>query len=299
MKRYTWSLGTLTILLFGVVAVYTYQVSTRGPEELSRWTNQLVATFVSAGFALIVGFMLYRIQRSATNADRKHELRGAILINVFDTWDKLGDDNLQCPELPDGTTEKVLLTFLQPTIFEEAIRSGLFDAAETLAMSRQAAIVHIYNDRAQRCMQLLRSPTGDVDDDQRAKDLHDAIDGVQEAREKMVDAGRRLLSLWTVNEFKEASARTEGDRKEDPKVVRIIEQHLPKLSPVSYKAGIQAKLDEAKEAVEAKDFEAARDLLDDIVEEVRELAQNKIKAEDAERLIEEAQRLMEEWDCPR
>jgi hypothetical protein len=297
MRLYTWLSGVLAVLLLGV-ALYTYQVSMRGPEELSRWTNQLVATCLSAGLALVMGFTLYSIQRRATSADRKHELRGAILINIFDTWDKLDDRNLQYPELPDGTTEKVLLTFLQPSIFEEAIRSGLFGAPETLSLSRQAAIIHIYNDRAQRCLQMLGSAASDADGSFRAENMRDSIDGVQQARETVVDAGRRLLILWTASELKGASARIKGDRKEDPRVVQIIEQHLPKLSSVSYEAGIQAKLDKAEEAAEAKDFEVACGRLDDIVYEVRELAQNKIKAEDAKRLIEEAERLREEWNCP-
>ena len=229
--RHNVGLSIAFIALAVGVALYTWQVSTRGPEDLSLWTNQLVAAVVSAGFALVVGFTLYRIQRRATNADRKRELRVAILISTFDTWDKLGDDKLQYPELPDGTTEKVLLTFLQPTIFEEAIRSGLFGAAETLAMSRQAAILHIYNDRVQRCLQALKTPTDEQDGDERARDLHAAVDGVQEARADVVDAGRRVLILWTAKELKKASARTGEDRKEDPRVVQIVEQHLPKLSP--------------------------------------------------------------------
>ena len=67
---------------------------------------------------------------------------------------------------------------------------------------------------------------------------------------------------------------------------------------MSYKAGIQAKLNEAREAAGAGDFDTGCDLLDGIADEAHELAKDTIKVEDAERFIAEVEQLREKWECP-
>jgi hypothetical protein len=304
LKAWVWISGTGAILLLAIPAVYTWVVWKRAYWELWSWGHQFVATFFSVGFAIAIGIWLYAWQTKKTTADKKRDLRAAILINIFDTWDRLDDRHLQSVKLPNGSEEKIVLTIVQPTVFEEAIRSGLFKATETFYLSRLAAMMHIYHDRAQRFAQVhklpLHSTDGDQIDDNRVEELRSAIDGVQEARSKIAVAGENLLKLWSFDQLKEALdiSKASDEAKEDPRVALIIRNALPEISPVSYLAPLDAKLGEVEEAIESGDAETACTLLHEIITDAQDLSNDTVRAGDVEQLITQVNQLRKDLSCP-
>lgn len=236
----------------------------------------MAATFFSVAFAATVAVWLYSWQTGKVSAERRNELRAAQIVGIFDMWDLLRDDNLQTVPLPDGSEAKVLLTFLQPTIYEESVRSGLFGASEAMVMSRLMTIMHIYNNSTQRVPPLTKavgSAEGESASETLAEELRSEIDTVLENREKVVEAGKNLLNLWTLKEIRTAFAIANPDEREnpDPRIAKLIEDHSPKVLPPSYRAGLAANLDKVKEAAEAGDTETAQRLLDEVLEETGEL----------------------------
>jgi len=261
-----------------------------------------VATFFSVAFAGAVAVWLYAWQTGKANADKKTELRAAQIIGIFDMWNLLDDKNLQTVKLPDGSEAKVLLTFLQPGIYDESVRSGLFGTAEAMTMSRLSAIMHIYNTSAQRLLPILKAIEAvggkEVDRD-RIEELRDEIDTMLVNRQKVVEAGRNLITLWTLKEVRKAPAvANPSDREEaDPRVSHMIEEHLPKILPPSYMMGITTKLSQAKEAAAGGDTDAALGLVNEIIEEAQRLRDDKITSESADELItvaKEARKTIEE-----
>lgn len=249
-----------------------------------------MSVFFSVAFAFAVAVWLYAWQTEKANSGRKEELRAAQVISVFDTWDRLNDSNLQTAELPDGSEVRVLLTQLQPIVFEESIKSGLFGTSETLIMSRLTALIHIYNNAVQSLMPLVKevgsAPVESVDE-KRLDHLRSEIDSVLEHREKVVEAGRRMLERWSLKDLRKALAlANEGDQEEvDPRVAQLVEDALPKVSPPSYKAAIYEQMDKAREAFEAGDRKSASQHLDDAAEEVQKLRDSKITDGSAEDLL--------------
>lgn len=288
LGAWKWLSGVVALLLLVCPLIYSRLVFIRAPDEGWAWLHQLVGTFFSVAFASAVAVWLYTWQTEKNSADRQMELRAAQLISIFDTWDLLGDDHLQNVELPDGSEEKVLMTFLQTTIYDESIRSGLFGTAETMALSRLSAAVHIYNGRVERLLPVLKSIEEDEDAPSKlvekwCGELH----GVQDARQLVVTAGENLMKSWTLREVQDASTLAAPDSRQesDPRVARLVEQHLPKITPAGYKAGLYTKLERVEEMATEGDYEAADGLLDEVIAEARSLSGDKISTEEAEHFI--------------
>lgn len=289
LGAWKWVSGILSLLLLTVPVGYSWLVVTGVPAESWSWWHQLVATFFSVAFTAAIAVWLFAWQTGRITADRQKELRASQIIGIFDTWNLLGDENLKTIELPDGTEEKVLLTYLQTTIYEESIRSGLFGTAETMTLSRLSAAIHIYNNNVSQLMPVLRSlnAEGEVSD-KLIERCREDIYSIQDARQTVVDAGQNLINLWSLKEVRAALAVADPDSREerDPRVAQIVEQHLPKLTPAGWKADLHNKLQKAEEAAEAGDHEAVRGLLDDAIVEAREMANtDKISESEAEGFI--------------
>ena len=249
-------------------------------------------------FTAAVAIWLYEWQSERTARARRTELRTAQYISIFNMWDQLKDANLQSADLPDGSKEKVLLTFLQPTIFEESIRSGLFGANDTALLSRLVGSIRAYNDsvssfvtfaKSVPSMDRIKTATGwDV---QQRDTLRNMIYTIQENRENVVDVSKRLLSTWPFEELSVAIAAADSGHEADPNVAQLIagiQEENFKISPGGHKAALYAKLEEAKETAK-RDAAAACASLTDLATEAQALADKKITPEEAERLISEVQ----------
>jgi hypothetical protein len=87
-----------------------------------------------------------------------------------------------------------------------------------------------------------------------------------------VEAGEALMTAWTLKEVRKALAIASPKEEDpDPRVVSIIQDHLPKILLPSYSAGLAANLDKAREAAESGDTEAAHGFLDEAIRETQRL----------------------------
>lgn len=302
-RAWLWVSGICAVLLSLIPVAYTWLVFTRVPAEKWSWGHQYVATFFSVGFAFAVGVWLYSWQAKRSTADRILQLRAMQITDVFNTWELIGDEHLQTVELPDGSKESVVLTFLQPAIYEDSVKSGLFGVEETLILSRLSAISHVYNDSVQSLMPVLKI-VGHMEENEvgtkHIEELRGALHNVQGKREEVVNGGEKLLKLWTLREVRKALAVGKIGSRENPdaRVVQLIDDHLPKMTPPSYKATLYAKLEEARIADELNDDTAVCALLDEIIEEANALSGDKIDADDADEVIAAVEEAKEERDCP-
>ncbi len=182
--------------------MYTWLVFTKAPDEIWSWGHQFVATFFSVGVAFAIGAWLYVRQTSRSTADRRRDLRAALLITIFDIRDLVDDRNIKTVRLPDGSEEKVLPTFLQPTIFEEAMRSVLFGASETMILSRMAALTQIYNGKATRFMETysaLQARSEDQADSATVEQLRSQLYAVQDDVQEVVKGCENLMKTWATS----------------------------------------------------------------------------------------------------
>jgi hypothetical protein len=210
LRAWKWISGLVALLLLTIPAAYTWWVFARVPSDVWAWGHQLVATFFSVAFTGAIAVWLYAWQTEKANAARKMELRIAQYIGIFNIWDQLRDANLQDADFPDGSVGKVLLTFLQPTIYEESIRSGLFGASETALLSRLIGAIHVYNDSVTSFLPLAKSfPSEDKEhvDSKRVELLRSTIGTIQGNRETVVEVRKALLSLWSFEELRACLVR--------------------------------------------------------------------------------------------
>ncbi len=219
-------------------------------------------------------------------------------------WDLIGDEKRVSVSLPDGTEEKIRLTILQTTLFDEAVRSGVLSASEIVTLSRVSAVIDAYNGAVQRFVSLHSSfqstPPENVSDE-LVEVLRDAIYEVENNKYEVFEGTKKVMNVWGWKEAKKALAISgAGDQKGEDSVLLSI-ANPPKVSPAGYKAGVYEKLEEVKEALVAKDTETACDLLTEIIDESQDLhrlSHGRVPEEEAENLIAEAERLKKEWNCP-
>jgi hypothetical protein len=297
-----WICGLVALLLLAIVAAYTWWVFAKAPSDIWAWGHQLTATFFSVAFTGAIAVWLYAWQTERANAARRMELRIAQYISVFDIWDRLKDENLQNADLPDGSVEKVLLTLLQPTIFEESIRSGLFGASDTALLSRLTAAINVYNDSVVGFLPLTKSITSEDKehvDSKQVEVLRNTIDTIQANRDTVVELSKVLLSLWSFEELSAASAAADSGQVHNPEITQLvaqIQEESFRISPGGYRGALYAKLEKAKEAA-AEDKEAACASLDEIVKQAQDLSDKKITPKEAEQLISDAKAAKKELGC--
>jgi len=283
----------IALLLLTILAGYTWWVSDNAPAEIWSWGHQLIATFFSVAFTAATAVWLYTWQTEKANVARKTELKNAQYIGIFNIWDQLKDANLQDADLPDGSVERVLLTFLQSTIFEESIRSGLFGPQDTALLSRLVGAIHAYNNSVTSFLPLAKSFTSEDKehvDRKQVEQLRNLIDTIQGNRETVVEVSKGLLSLWSIKELSAASAAADTGDEPDPRIAELVAQIQEenfRISPGGYKGALYAKLEEAKVAA-AGDREAACASLNDVIKEVQDLSNKMITPEEAEQLTSEA-----------
>jgi hypothetical protein len=298
------SAGAAFALLVATIA-YTWLVFVRAPGEIWSWWHELVATLFSVGLAFTIGVWLYAWQTNTSDADRKLDLRVLLITSVFDIWDRVDDKYLRKLELPDGSGEKVLITHLEPTVFEEGIRSGLFDSTEHLALFRLSLLVHLYNDAVTRLLPVyssLRFTNGTRTDLKRVVELRELATEIQQYRVEIVQAGQNLLKHWSFDEFQEAMLKLnepDSGKIPDQRVVEMIMQAQPKVSPMDFTASAYDKFHRALQEVNKGNLEVACELLMEGSKSVKSLvAEGRITNELAQSVISEINQVAESIECP-
>lgn len=302
LRAWQWIAGLFALLLLGILAGYTWVVLDRVPSEVWSWWHQLIATFFSVAFTGVIAVWLYAWQTAKATAARRMELRIAQYTGIFNIWDQLKDANLQDADLPDGSVEKVLLTYLQPAIFEESIRSGLSGASETAMLSRLAGAIHVYNDSVIGFVTSVKSFTSEVKehmDSKRVEAVRNTIHMIQANRESVVDVSSSLLSRWSIEELTAAIEAADSGQEPDPGIARLIaeiQEEVFGASPRDYKDELYTRLEKSKEAA-AEDTESACASLDEIIEEAQDLSDKKITPEEANQLISASIAAKKELGC--
>jgi hypothetical protein len=302
LRAWQWIAGLFALLLLVIPAGYTWAVLDKAPSDVWSWWHQFVATFFSVAFTGAIAVWLYAWQTAKATVARKLELRIAQYIGIFNIWDQLKDANLEDADLPDGSVEKVLLTFLQPTIFEESIRSGLFGASETALLSRLAGAIHVYNDSVVGFVTHAKSFTSEDKehmDSKRVEALRNTIHMIQANRETVVEVSKSLLSRWSIEELSAANAAADSSQEPDPGIAQLIaeiQEENFRISPEGYKDALYTRLDKSKEAA-AEDTESACASLDEIIKEAQDLSDKEITPEEANQLISATKAAKKELGC--
>jgi hypothetical protein len=302
LRAWQWIAGLFALLLLTIPAGYTWVVLGKVPSDVWSWWHQFVAAFFSVAFTGAIAVWLYAWQTAKANAARKMELRIAQYIGIFNVWDQLKDADLQDADLPDGSVEKVLLTYLQPTIFEESIRSGLFGASETALLSRLAGAIHVYNDSVIGFVTSGKSFTSEDKehmDSKRVEPVRNTIHMIQAYRESVVEVSKSVLSSWSFEELSAANAAAESGQEPDPRIaqwVDEIQEESFRISLGDYKDALYTRLDKSKEAA-AEDTESACASLDDIIKEVQNLSDKRMTPEEANQLISATIAAKKELGC--
>jgi hypothetical protein len=135
----------LLIVALVSAIVFTLVIGIFNPERRWDWLLTLVATSISALFAVAAGIWLFNFQTNAKNDSRTAQLRYAVDVELKETLKALQSaDGLNIP-FSDGTTENVVITHLSSLALEEAARSTLFNAETTSNMTTLARCIRAYN----------------------------------------------------------------------------------------------------------------------------------------------------------
>jgi uncharacterized membrane protein YraQ (UPF0718 family) len=139
-----------------VLLGYTLVVVTSNGDLLG-WFNTLISTAASVIFALIIGVILFHYQ--ANEADRKKRANlvqllkaelGAVRRMIENSRTVVPDEALETTETSfHSHVMHVSLHYTHPLIVEEAVRSGLFDEAQTAEMLALARNMRSHNLRVQ------------------------------------------------------------------------------------------------------------------------------------------------------
>ena len=291
LRSWLWLSVGMMLVCLALLSGYTYLVHLLVPQDFWSWAHQFVATFSSVVLALAISVWLYAWQTSRATADRKRDLRVAILIAIFDLKDLVSEDKTKIVTLPDGSEEKVVLTRMQPTIFEEAVRSGLFGASETFLLSRLSALAELYNMKTVRFLETYsghRVSGAERADDAFVEELRRQIHAIQEDLMEAAKGCEDLMTRWSFAELKEAIdiAASGSEYETDPRVAQLVRTMRFRVPPPGDTAGLYRKLWGIEDAAASGDRETACTLADDLIEEVRTMSVNgEDSGEKAESLI--------------
>jgi hypothetical protein len=279
LRYWLWLSIGIVLVCLALLGGYTYLVFVMVPQDFWSWAHQFVATFSSVVLALAISVWLYAWQTSRATADRKRDLRVAVLIAIFDLKDLVSEDKTKTVTLPDGSEEKVVLTRMQPTIFEEAVRSGLFGASETFLLSRLSALAELYNMKTIRFLETYsghRVSGVEHADDAFVEELRRQIHAIQGDLMEAADGCEDLMKRWSFAELKEAidiaAAGTEDET--DPRVEQLVRTIRFRVNPPGNTAGLYDKLWGIEDAATSGDRETACTLADGLIEEVRAMSEN-------------------------
>ena len=146
------------------------------------------------------------------------------MMQVFNTRALLDEKNLKTQTLPQGPPIEVLLTVLDTTVFDEALKSGLFDPQEGLLLSRSIDNIDVYNLQISILKSLATTePTQEVGG-RFYEAAHTAVAEINRARDDVLDAMKDLEDYWPTKEVREAldayrksTGKTDGPRLGSPK----------------------------------------------------------------------------------
>jgi hypothetical protein len=139
---------TLAILLFGSTG------------ELWDWAIQLAATLISATLAIVVGVGLFRYQSRKADEAKGTQLLTALAGELQSSLNILNSEHRTPIMALNGQQfGTAILMRLPPLVAEEAARSGVFDAEDTLILSNLVRDMGMHNDEVSFLLSVRAAPT--------------------------------------------------------------------------------------------------------------------------------------------
>ena len=136
--------GALIVLVVIYLGAHYVFIMKDAPIE-TRWGffNIFVSTFAAALLTFFGGILLFDYQSKVTNAAKKRLLSSLLVTELSETIEALDPSNALEIRLPnDPTVVKVVIMHLQPSVIEEAVRSG-FDPGRDLDRSYSERVLRL------------------------------------------------------------------------------------------------------------------------------------------------------------
>lgn len=173
----------LTVVLYEVLRYYN------APADAEfELVTVFAATFASSILTFFVGALLFDYQVERTESKRNRQLRTLLDAELYEISEALDRANAMPVRLSNDSTAEVVITHVQPTVIEGAVRDGFFDPPEKAL--RLARNMYSYNARVSYLLSILSSGKTD---DEPGQLLPHVIQEIEDTRQTIV-ADARLLS---------------------------------------------------------------------------------------------------------
>jgi hypothetical protein len=154
--------------------------------------NVFAATFASTILTFFIGALLFDYQVERTEAKRKEQLRILLVTELTGIAEGLDLANAIKVRLSDGSAE-VVVTHIQPTVIEEAIKGGFFSLSQAEGALRLAKNMRTYNAKVSYFLSLLSS--GTIREPDSKQFVMRAIEEIEGTRQAIVADARKLADL--------------------------------------------------------------------------------------------------------
>ena len=191
--------GALILLVVIYLGAHYIFILKDAPIE-TQWGffNIFVSTFAAALLTFFGGVLLFDYQAKVTNATKARLLSSLLVTELSETMEALDPSNAVEIRLPsDPTAVKVIIMHLQPSIVEEAVRSGFdpsgyLDRSYTERVLRLAKRMMEYNAKISAFLSLLSQGTTAESSIMKDVVLHTAHN-LEDLRETIVEECELLI----------------------------------------------------------------------------------------------------------
>lgn len=151
----------MVLVVLALVMHYLFIIG-GAPVEI-RWGffNIFVSTFAAALLTFLGGVLLFDYQAKVTTAEKARLFSSLLVTELSETIEALDPSNSVEIKLPnDPTAVKVIIMHLQPSVIEEAVRSGFdpsgyFDRSYSQRVRRLAKRMEEYNTKISAFLSLI------------------------------------------------------------------------------------------------------------------------------------------------
>ena len=180
------------VLVLFVIGLHTILKYYNAPTDIEySLINTFAATFASTILTFFVGALLYDYQAERDEAKREEQLRRLLAAELNEIVEGLNPANATKVRLSDNSVAEAVITHLQPTVVEEAIREGFFGPSRTEVALRLARTMRAYDAKVSYLLSIL--PLGTTVRPGSDEFVLHAIEEMEGTRRQIV-ADARLLS---------------------------------------------------------------------------------------------------------
>ncbi len=172
------------------------------PGEIWGWYHSLISAVVSISIGISIAIGIFYYQTKVTDKEKKNQLRNLLSAEISDSIRILENGEPMVFSLPNST-EKVVVTFIQPLVLEDAFRSGLFNLVETENMIHLARKIRMYNLKVSHLYSVISNLTNINSENI----IRQAVKNVEDSRKAIIESSVTLLkqmglSLSSSTQFK-------------------------------------------------------------------------------------------------